>query len=146
MWKTRLTLTPGANGTKKPVARYGDRLVCVRYRYDPERRRRIKTVELVEDESEWTPSGALYLVEIGWNEAELRQNAKTLGARWDSERRLWQMNRETVRALHLESRIRSRYLPMDLDIQMQRQASTGGWEGGRPTTSCAYAAAAEEVA
>lgn len=63
-------------------------------------------MELVEDESEWTPSGAVYLVEIGWKETEFRQRAKALGARWDAERRLWQMNRETVRALHLESRIR----------------------------------------
>jgi len=106
MWKTRLTLTPGANGTKKLVARYGDRLICVRYRYDPERRRRIKTVELVEEESEWTPSGLLYLVEIGWQEAALRERAKALGARWHPEERLRQMNRETVRALHAEPRIR----------------------------------------
>jgi hypothetical protein len=32
MLKTRLTLTPGANGTKKLVERYGERLICVRYR------------------------------------------------------------------------------------------------------------------
>jgi len=52
MLKTRLTLAPGANGTKNLVKRYGTRLVCVRYRYDSERRVRIKTVELIEEESE----------------------------------------------------------------------------------------------
>jgi hypothetical protein len=62
MLKTRLTLAPGANGTKKLVERYGQRLVCVRYRYDRERRTRIKTVELIEDESPWTPTAAIYLV------------------------------------------------------------------------------------
>jgi hypothetical protein len=31
------------NGTKKLVARYGERLVCVRYRYDAERRKRLET-------------------------------------------------------------------------------------------------------
>ncbi len=33
MLRTRLTLMPGANGTKSLVERYGERLVCVRYRY-----------------------------------------------------------------------------------------------------------------
>jgi len=32
--ETRLSLAPGQNGTKKLVATYGERLVCVRYRYD----------------------------------------------------------------------------------------------------------------
>ena len=32
--RTRLTLKPGQRGTKQLVAEYGDRLVCVRYRYD----------------------------------------------------------------------------------------------------------------
>jgi hypothetical protein len=45
--ETRLTLAPGQNGTKKLLARYGDRLVCVRYRYDSERAVRHKTVELI---------------------------------------------------------------------------------------------------
>jgi hypothetical protein len=34
--ETRLTLRPGMPGTKKLVARFGERLVCVRYLYDPE--------------------------------------------------------------------------------------------------------------
>jgi hypothetical protein len=50
MWRTRLTLTPGASGTKKLLARYGKRLVCVRYHYDAERPRRITTVELLDEE------------------------------------------------------------------------------------------------
>jgi hypothetical protein len=32
--QTRLTLLPGQNGTKKLLAIHGDRLVCIRYRYD----------------------------------------------------------------------------------------------------------------
>jgi hypothetical protein len=45
--KTRLALRPGQNGTKKLVAKYGARLVAVRYRYDPAYRIRLKTVELI---------------------------------------------------------------------------------------------------
>jgi len=37
------------------VETYGDQLVCVRYRYDAERKRRYKTVELIIDEVNWQP-------------------------------------------------------------------------------------------
>jgi len=40
-------------GTKRLVARYGERLVRVRYLYDEARNRRLKTVELVIEETPW---------------------------------------------------------------------------------------------
>jgi hypothetical protein len=51
--ETRLTLRPGMPGTKRLLARYGERLVCVRYLYDDARNRRLKTVELVIEEAPW---------------------------------------------------------------------------------------------
>jgi hypothetical protein len=51
--KTRLTLRPGQRGTRRLVAEHGDRLVCVRYRYDDVRKIRIKTVELIVEECPW---------------------------------------------------------------------------------------------
>ncbi len=71
-----MTLAPGANGTKRLVDRYGDRLVAVRYRYDPERRKRLKTVELIEEESEWMLLTGIQLVKIGYEEVALREAAK----------------------------------------------------------------------
>ncbi len=53
--RTRLKLKPGQRGTKKLQAMYGDRLVCVRYRYDPDTGRRFKTIEIIVEEKEWTP-------------------------------------------------------------------------------------------
>jgi len=44
---TRLKLKPGQKGTKALVAKYGDDLVCVRYRYVDATNTRIKTVELI---------------------------------------------------------------------------------------------------
>lgn len=41
------TLRPGDSGTKKLTARYGDRLVCVRYRKDGKHQRRFTTIELI---------------------------------------------------------------------------------------------------
>jgi len=44
---TRRKLQPGEPGTRKLWAEYGEKLVCVRYRYNAENRRRMKTIELV---------------------------------------------------------------------------------------------------
>ena len=49
----RPILRSGMPGTKRLIARYGERLVCVRYLYDEARGRRLKTVELVIDEAPW---------------------------------------------------------------------------------------------
>ena len=56
--EARATLRPGKKGTKKLVARFGDRLICVRYRYDARRRKRFTTVELIVEEADWTPPDA----------------------------------------------------------------------------------------
>jgi len=49
----RLKLRPGMSGTKKLLARYGERLVCVRYRYDRATGRRVKTAELIVEDVAW---------------------------------------------------------------------------------------------
>ncbi len=41
------TLRPGDKGTKKLIEKFGDQLLCVRYRYDHLEQVRYKTVELV---------------------------------------------------------------------------------------------------
>ena len=48
-------LKPGQPGTKCLVAQYGARLVCTRYCYDAEQRKRFKTDELIIEESLWQP-------------------------------------------------------------------------------------------
>ncbi|WP_428312341.1 hypothetical protein [Hydrocarboniphaga sp.] len=110
--KTRLTLRPGDNGTKKLLAKYGERLLAVRYRYDPDSHRRFKTVELVEEELPWDPgppatmkASQAVLVRIDYAETELRQQAKAAGALWQQQRKLWQMSYASARALGLEGRI-----------------------------------------
>ena len=56
--KTLLSLKPGQRGTGKLSAQYGDRPVCVRYRYDEEKKRRFRTVELIAEETDWEPKVA----------------------------------------------------------------------------------------
>ena len=110
--KTRLTLRPGQNGTKKLVQKYGARLLAVRYRYDADRCSRLKTVELVEEELPWQPPlparqdpDKPVLVRVGLSEQDLRKAVKSAGGRWQPERKLWQMSLAVALAMGLESRI-----------------------------------------
>lgn len=52
--RVRLVRRPGQHGTRAYVEQYGDRLVCVRYRYDEGTRRRYKTVEIIVEEGAWS--------------------------------------------------------------------------------------------
>ena len=52
----RTKLLPGKKGTKSLVAKYGDALLCVRYRYDEKSRTRLKTVELIIERTPWVPA------------------------------------------------------------------------------------------
>ena len=90
--RARLILKPDQRGTKKLCAEYGQRLLCVRYRYDEERRKRLKTVELVVDEVDWEPreskmgDDAIVGLRVEWQGVELRDRVKSAGGRWDPAR------------------------------------------------------------
>jgi hypothetical protein len=49
--------------------------------------------------------GTPVLVKIDYIETELRQQAKSAGAPWRQQRKLWQMSYAAARALGLEGRI-----------------------------------------
>ena len=116
--ETRLTLAPGQNGTKKLLATYRDRLVCVRYRYDQARGVRHKTVELIVETLPWPrPPKLLHSwvlrrdphdmvgVRIAYSESALRERIKNAGGIWRPRQRLWEVDWKTVRELGLKSRV-----------------------------------------
>jgi hypothetical protein len=107
--RTRLVLRPGQPGTKKLVAQYGPRLICVRYKYDPETQKRYKTIELIVSESDWTPRtpppDKVVFVRVVWGEPELARTVKAAGGRWNTARRLWELRYDKVVELRLEQRI-----------------------------------------
>jgi len=53
--RIHLTLRPEQRGAKQLLAQYGNRLVCVRYRYEEQQKNRFKTVEVIVEESDWKP-------------------------------------------------------------------------------------------
>lgn len=111
MLRTRLTLKPGRPGTHDLVEKYGEQLVCVRYRYDDELGIRYKTVELIVDEKPWKPRTAQYRptdlvhVKIEPHESQLRSALKLLGGRYHASTDTWLIAHAALTALRLTHRI-----------------------------------------
>jgi len=109
--RIRSTVQPGQPGAKKLLPQYGDRLVCVRYRYDEQRKKRFKTVELIVEEDDWeAPEGQwaadrVVQLRVPWPEGEVRQRVKGAGGWWDPASRLWALRYDQVVALGLKDRI-----------------------------------------
>ena len=109
--RTRLILKPGQRGTERLLEKYGDALVCVRFRYDAELRQRLKTVELVVERIEWTPPAPRYppdrLVPLRIETSDLhnRAMAKAAGGRWNPDRQLWFVRYGNIVGTPLEKHI-----------------------------------------
>ena len=105
-----VTLRSGKRGTVKWMNQYGDRLVCVPYRYDPDGRRRLTTVELIVDESPWdgrpkASDDRRVDIKVKCDETGLRHQVNQAGGSWRPDRRVWTLPLEKVRSLGLEARI-----------------------------------------
>ena len=107
----RLTLKPGQRGTKQLVEAYGDRLVCVRYRYDAAQGKRYKTVELIEETANWVPPQpeiapeTLVGVRVVWGEIELARQIRQAGGRWNGGQKVWELRYDAVVRLGLAERL-----------------------------------------
>lgn len=95
------------------MERYGGRLVSVRYLYDLAKGCRHKTVELIVETVPWQPGARrprrrdeeMVVVRIGFQEADLRERAKRLGALWRPNQRLWEMRWLDAKRLGIVDRI-----------------------------------------
>ena len=109
--RVRLHLKPGQKGTKQLLAQYGDRLICVRYRYDAQRKKRFKTVELLVAERDWEPPRPRFAhdqivgLRVAFADVAVRERVKQAGGTWNPERRVWLLRYDRVVALGLNSRI-----------------------------------------
>ena len=136
--RTRLTRKPGQKGTKELTLIYGEKLVCVRYRYDTEKKRRYKTVEIIVEESEWIPNDALVLVKVAWGEQGISYKVKKAGGIWNKSKQAWELRYDKVVELQLEDRllnVRSKFTDKDKlchTVQYdQRQAKRTLYRTGR---------------
>ncbi len=105
----------GQPGIKKLTEKYGDRLVCVRYIYDPEKGIKQKTVELLEEQKPWStkrqfiPSNKIMHLQVDYGEVQIGQLIKSCGGRWNKEKGYWELAYREVRILGLENRIINSY-------------------------------------
>ena len=108
---TNKTLIPGQPGTKKCVEKYGDNLVCVRYKYDEQVKKKIITVELIESKKTWikdssrVPKNKIVAIKVGYNEYDLQRKIRALEGKWNSKNKCWQLSYGSVIALNLEDRM-----------------------------------------
>ena len=117
--EVKATLLPGQNGTKQLLQQYDKQLVCVRYRYDKAQQKRVKTIELVIEQTPWVTSSkpgiriqrpkrirvSDVLVHIHYNELDLRTKVKNAGGLWLKDKKAWMLKHEQVKALGLNDRI-----------------------------------------
>lgn len=123
---------PGQRGTQKLMSLYGDRLLCVRYRYDAKAGKRVKTVELIVDEAAWTPPAphphapepgisidypadldapsepSRVGVKVFFRENALRERVKAAGGVWSKSEKLWELPLDVALSLGLQHRIARR--------------------------------------
>jgi hypothetical protein len=114
---TTTTMRPGQKGTKGLTKKYGDRLICVRYKSEQATGRRITTVELIEEESDWNddtsatatalpaPPQSRLGVRVEYWESDVRNQVKAAGGIWRPKQKLWEIRYEDVVALGLEPRV-----------------------------------------
>jgi hypothetical protein len=104
-------LAPGAPGTKKYVNKYGDRLVCVRYKYDQHTGTKTKTIELIVTQEKWVkkksaipPNKKMYL-NIHHTDTFLQKLVRDAGGTWDYKTRCLRLSFRMICSLGLEEYI-----------------------------------------
>jgi hypothetical protein len=100
--KAHKHLKPGEKGTRRLVDRFGDTLLCVRYRYDAIRDMRIKTAEIIVDEKPGRGIPRIresdtVLVQVPFTMRALRDRLKGVGAKWDPDQKLWRVRWGLIR-------------------------------------------------
>jgi len=127
--RARKKLKPGQDGTKGLLDKYGEQLICVRYRYDEERQIRHKTVELIVETIPWIPqsekirSDAIVGVKVELQEVKLQKQIRQAGGKWNRQLRLWEIRYDQAVALDLQARIEPSTLPNNgkRDVSNSRQ-------------------------
>ena len=109
------TFAPGHDGTRRLAREFGDRLVCVRHRYDDANALRVTTVEIVAHVdplhgrappprnavAAWAP----VWIRLAPDERALRRQVLDAGGRWDRELKLWAAPQWLVARLGLRDRV-----------------------------------------
>jgi hypothetical protein len=83
----------------------------VRYRYDAQRKKRFKTVEILVAERDWEPSrprfghDQIVGLRVPFADVAVRERVKQAGGTWNPQLRVWELGYDRTLALGLEDRI-----------------------------------------
>jgi hypothetical protein len=105
--QARRAFAPCQKGANKFLERYGQQLGCIRYRYDEQQCKRSTTVEIIVEESGWSPpeKPAIVGLRVDSQETELQRRVKQAGGRWNSAKRVWEIRYDQAVALGLKKQI-----------------------------------------
>lgn len=104
-------MVAGKPGTCKWIKKYGDALLCVRYKYDLMNKRKLKTVELIIENEPWDadknriPGNKIVGIRVSYGEVETGRLVRSAGGRWDKKKQLWRLPYREAIILGLEGRI-----------------------------------------
>ena len=109
--RVKRTLYPSQNGTKNWERKYGKKLICIRYRIDEEKKKKLTTVEIIVDEKDWNrncyriPLNKILHVKVKYGEVKIGSLIKNAGGKWNRELKLWELPYKDILALGFEDRI-----------------------------------------
>lgn len=103
-------ISPHQKGAKISLDQYGAKFICVRHRYDDQKRKRFKTIGPIIEESYWAPpgcvsGGAMAGVRVVFEEAELQRRVKRARSKWNLVKRGWEIHYDQAVAVIVKKRI-----------------------------------------
>lgn len=109
--RIKRTIVRGQPGAKKWENKYGDKLICVRYRYDERENKKLTTVELVVEEKEWkkvndkTAYNKNVKIQVMYGEYDIISLVRNAGGKWNRNEKVWELSYRNVLSLGLEDRM-----------------------------------------
>ncbi len=109
--KTKKVIKAGKPGTQKYVREFGNKLLCIRHKYDRARGQKYITAEIIVEATQWTPNecniphNKLMDLNVEYKEINLRLLIRNAGGKWNPKEKVWQLAYSEVKALGLEDRI-----------------------------------------
>jgi hypothetical protein len=99
-------LAPTSRGAIKLARQFGDALLCVRHRTDPQAEFRYTTVELLVEKVAMQPRlEKMVTLRIGPGEYALHAVIRAAGGKWDPVIKLWHLPKRVATILRLGQRV-----------------------------------------
>ena len=85
--------------------------MCVQYKYDNQNKKRITTIEVIADEQDWQSNktfitkNKIVQLRTNYGEVDLARKVKSMGGKWNKEKKVRELAYDYFQALRLVKRI-----------------------------------------